>query len=160
MSFVNIAVPSIQGALFQEKSEKKIKVYGRESAVIMSGSIQAADKKEGDKYVPLAYGRLAVQAAKAETKDGKEYLFLSIEGGLQGHLHKADPGQDYDYAGSIDAGDGTEFVVFGRRRKSEGGVSFISLNSAERKAKKSAPAKAAAATAPAPANDFDDDIPF
>lgn len=160
MSFVNIATTAIQGALFQEKNNKTIKVYGRESAVIMSGSIQAADKKEGDKYVPMAYGRLAVLAAKAETRDGKEYLHLAIEGGLQGRLYKADPGREYEYAGAIDAGDGTEFVVFGRRRKSEGGVSFISLNSAERKAKEPAPAKAAAATAPAPADDFDDDIPF
>ena len=61
----------------------------------------------------------------------------------------------------IDAGGDEEFVVFGRKRKSEGGLTFISLNSAERKKKEAAPAKSGAAAAPAPATeDAYDDVPF
>lgn len=162
MNFVQISVPAIQGALFTEKGERTIKVYGKESPVVMTGSIAATDKKDGDRYVPTAYGRLNVQAAKAQSREGKEYLFLLIEGGLQGRLTKAE-GKDYDYIGSIDAGGDEEFTVFGRKRKSEGGLTFISLNSADRKKKEAAPAKsstgAAAASAPA-TEDAYDDVPF
>lgn len=160
MSIISIQVPAIQAALFPVRGESQtVKVYGVESPVLFTGSLQAADKKDGDRWVPGAYGRLSVRAAKASSREGKEYLALVIDGGLQGRLYKAEPGKDYEYVGSIDAGGGEEFVVFGRRRKSEGGVSFISLNSAERKAKEPAPAKAAAAPATAPADDFDD-VPF
>lgn len=162
MSFVTIAVPAIQGALFAEKGGSTIKVYGKESPVVMVGTIQASDRKEGDKYVPTAYGRLAVKAAKAQTRDGKDYLFLSIEGGLQGRLFKAE-GKDYDYSGSIDAGNGEEFVIFGRKRKSEGGVTFISLNSAERKKAEATNGGGKGKTAKASQveDDFEDiDVPF
>lgn len=158
MSLVKIAVPAIQGALFTEKSDRSIKVYGKDSTVIMTGSISATDKKEGDKYVPMAYGRLNLQAAKAQTREGKEYMFLLVDGGLQGRLMKAE-GKDYDYIGSIDAGEDEEFVVFGRKRKSEGGLSFISINSAERKKKEATPAKTAGAPAHA-AQEDEMDIPF
>lgn len=155
-SFVQIAVPAVQGALFAEKNDLKIKVYGQEKPVVMSGSLQAADKKEGDKYVPTAYGRLGIKAVKASTKDGKEYLQLVIDGGLSGRLFKAE-GKDYDYAGAIDTGDGHEFAIFGRKRKSEAGNSFIALSSGERRAKEAHSNGEHAAVA---ATADDDEIPF
>ncbi|MCX8016363.1 MAG: hypothetical protein N2690_00470 [Rhodocyclaceae bacterium] len=163
MALINIAVSSIQGALFPSKGGAEMKVYGAPSPVLFEGSLQAADKKDGDRWVPTAYGRLRVQAAKATSKGGKEYLHLAIEGGLTGRLFKAEAGKDYDYSGVIDAGGDEEFVVFGRRRKSEGGVSFIALNSAERKKKEAPNNGSAASAAPAahtPAAADEDDIPF
>ena len=88
-------------------------------------------------------------------KDGKEYLQLVIDGGLSG-LFKAE-GKDYDYAGAIDTGDGHEFAIFGRKRKSEAGNSFIALSSGERRAKEAHSNGEHAAVA---ATADDDEIPF
>lgn len=136
-NLVNIAVSKVQGALFPAKDAETMKVYGKDSAVIMTGTLRAGDTKVEDKYVPLAYGMLNVKAAKATTKDGNgEYLFIRIDGGLQGRLNKAEEGKEYDYIGSIDAGNGDEFTVFGRSKTvEETGVAYIALSSGEKKAK-------------------------
>lgn len=167
-NLINISVPKIQGALFPANDIKTMKVYGKESPVIMTGSIRAGDVKEGDGYKPMAYGQLGVRAAKAETRDHKEYLHLAIDGGLQGRLNKAE-GKDYDYIGSVDCGDGQEFTIFGRKTKAnETGTNFISLSSGEKKPKATGNGGngggdgGSGASAPAAGgNDDDDDsIPF
>lgn len=161
MSFIAINVPAIQGALFNDQGGKTVKVYGKECPVLMSGNIGAADVKNPDgSYSPTAYGRLTVKAAKATTKAGKEYLALLIDGGLQGRLNRAE-GQSYDYVGSIDAGNNKEFVIFGRKRSSEGGM-FIALSSAELKDKQSdnsAP-KQNGSNSKSNDDDFSDNVPF
>lgn len=165
-NLINISVSKIQGALFPANDIKTMKVYGKESPVIMTGSIRAGDVKEGDGYKPMAYGQLGVRAAKAETREKKEYLHLAIDGGLQGRLNKAE-GKEYDYIGSVDCGDGQEFTVFGRKMKAtETGHNFISLSSGEKKAKETGNGgnsgnSGSSASAPAAGgNDHDDDIPF
>lgn len=158
MNFITINTPKIQGALFTAKEPATMKVYGQESNVIMTGWIKSGDEKNDDGgYTPMAYGSLNVRAALAKTKAGKDYMFLSVDGGLQGRLNRAEDGKEYDYIGDIDAGDGKTFTVFGRKKTSEGGVKYVSISSAE-KAEKSDEHKAE--SKPAAQSITDDDIPF
>lgn len=162
MSLISINVAKVQGALFSTTEEnKEIRVYGKPAKVIMTGNLKAGDEKVGGEYEPLAYGQLNIRAAMAKTMGGKDYLYLSIDGGLQGSLHKVE-GKEYDYFGTVEAGDGLEFPVYGRKKKSEGGVNYIAISSSEKQKKEAKPADSSAPeqkSAAAP-DDSDGDFPF
>lgn len=156
---IKIIAAAIAGALFTEKEPSKEIFVGKgtKSKVVMTGYIGAADVKDtNDKYVPGAYGRLNVRAAKTGEGD-KERLVLELDGGLRGVLFKnKDESKNYQYAGNIDAGDGNEYVIFGRLVKGDQGT-FISLSSGAAQAKKDNKTD----DHPAPvAQDNSNDIPF
>ena len=156
MNFITINTEKIGGALFAEKTGKEISVAkGQKAPVIMTGYIGANEEKDGDGYKPTAFGRLQVEAAKHEDR-----LVLAISGGLRGVLFKEEKNADkYQYSGVVEDGD-TEYPVFGRQVKGERGT-FISLSSAEKRAKKDKGTKTASKQAPTPSHDFeDDDVPF
>lgn len=161
MNLITINVPAIQGALFADTEGKEMKVYGNTSKIIMTGSLRAQDEKQGDNYVTTVYGQLGIRAAAAKTKDQKDYLHLAIDGGLQGRLMKAE-GKDYDYIGNIDAGDGQEITIFGRKRTAaETGKGYIALSSGAKQPRQSNGGGAAAAPAEhGNSHATDNDIPF
>ncbi len=159
MSIIAIKVAALAGSLFAAQDSTKEIYVGKDkkAKVVMTGYVGHADVKKDDKYVPGPYGRLRVLAAKAG-EGAKERLVLELDGGLRGVLFKNKvEGKNYDYIGNIDAGDGQEFVVFGRKVKTDT-TSFISLSSAAAQAKKES--KSDDHSAPAAGGNMDDDIPF
>lgn len=136
MALIKFAVDKIQGALFNAKEAREIKVYGRTCKVLLEGTLRAADENKGTKespnYQPLAFGQLNVIAAVDHTQGGVEYLYLRIDGGLQGRLNRAEPGKDYDYIGDVELGDGNSVTIFGEKKVAkETQTPFIALRSGQ-----------------------------
>ena len=155
---ITINTDKISGALFTEKTGKQVPVAkGVKADVIMTGYIGANEVKNDDgEYRATAFGRLPVEAAIHDDR-----MILSIAGGLRGVLFKATKdGVEYDYSGNIEAGDGNEYPIFGRKVKGRQGT-FISISSLEKQPRKERDNKAGKPAAPAPTQeDFSDDIPF
>jgi hypothetical protein len=141
MSIIQITAPALAGALFNDKAPaegkkpRQIFVGKAERAdVFMSGYVGAADVQEGDEWVSGDYGRLNVRVANAGEGD-KARLVLELDGGLRGVLFRnTEEGKNYDYIGNIDAGNGKEYVLFGRDVQGEHGA-FIGLSSSALKTK-------------------------
>lgn len=165
MNLITINTKAISGALFNDKpADRNLFVgKGEKSPVIMTGYV-GANEVEGEdgEYTATAYGRLQLEAALAGTGD-KQRLVLSIAGGaLRGVLFKAKEGAKFDYQGNIEAGDGLEYPVFGRKVKGERGT-FISLSSMDkekREERDNGKGSHSNASAKPDAGMPDDDVPF
>jgi hypothetical protein len=166
-SLITINVPTIQFYLKPNTDGMEMKVYKDMKKISMRAYLKPGQVKLDDgKYVdaPGIFGSLNIRAAKAQKMDGEDYLYLSIDGGLQGALYKSkNPEKNYDYVGSIGAGDDMEYVIFGKKKKSEEGDLCISVWSMEKQKKEAKSTSApASASASAPASEYDNepDFPF
>jgi hypothetical protein len=141
MSIIQLVAPALAGALFNDKAptegKKPREIFvgkGEKANVVMSGYVGAADVKDGDDWVAGDYGRLNVRVAHAGDGD-KTRLVLELDGGLRGVLFRnTEDGKNYDYVGNIDAGNGNEYVLFGRDVDGAQGP-FIGLSSSALKVK-------------------------
>lgn len=134
-NLITITTPQIAGALFNAQNSERELFVARDTKakVVMTGYLGAGEVKEGEKYVPTAYGRLPVEAAKAGEGD-KARLVLSIAGGaLRGVLFKAKKADaKYEYQGNVEDGTGKEYPIFGRLMKSSAGEAFINISSMDK----------------------------
>jgi hypothetical protein len=165
MSIIKFTCATVGGALNPVNGPiEKIRVgKNQEAEVILSGFIGAGRVKQGEDFVPSAYGRLPVKAALVGEGTKTRY-FLEIAGGLRGVLFRnADKGNDErapDYVGNIEVEGDMVYPLFGRKVKSENGE-FVSLSSGEIEAKRSrGNGQGNGSDAPTPEHDSGTVIPF
>lgn len=158
---------TLGGVRAASNAPKEFNYFGKKIETTLTGTARAADVKKGNELEPGGYGLLSVVAGKAQTKAGEDYLVGQMAG-LSFWLVKTkkESATGVIYSGTLENGDGREFPIFARERKSKDGRRFLSVSAGEAQDKKQARARAASGTekgkvpAAAASTFNDDDIPF